>query len=50
MAAKPVEQPKNRQDTEELCFNDEHIVMQDFQGNYIEYQFEELRLKDYRAQ
>ncbi|CAL6106996.1 Conserved_hypothetical protein [Hexamita inflata] len=49
MQPKPVEQPKNRPMRERLSFDDNSIVMQDFANNYIEFQFEELRLKDYRA-
>lgn len=49
MAARPVEQPRNRQQLDRLCFDDNKIIMLDFTNKYIEYQFEELRLKDYRA-
>ena len=44
-----MEQPRNRALPERLAFNEENIVMKDYMDNYIEFQFEEVRLKDYRA-
>lgn len=49
MQTRPVEQAKNRPQIEILAFDEKNIVLQDFQNNYIEYCFEEVRLKDYRS-
>ncbi|KAH0570339.1 hypothetical protein SS50377_28315 [Spironucleus salmonicida] len=44
----PIADPKNRP-FEQLSFNDKDIIFQDFQNGYVEYQFEELRLRDIRS-
>lgn len=48
-ASQPVLEPRDRKVVERLCFDESKLIINDYSGNFIEFQFEEIRLRDYRS-
>lgn len=45
----PYLQPQRRPAPERMSFNEQIFIIKDYGGQYVELQFEEVRLRDYRA-
>jgi len=45
----PYLQPQRRPAPEKMSFNEQIFIIRDYSGQYVELQFEEVRLRDYRA-